>query len=788
MVSGYDGAASLASAMSKQFSTIPGITDIGAYEFRGNSGDATPPQIVASIPGSIQANGVAAAPVGEIRLTFSEEINPIDARSPAAYELRGAGTNGLFGDSDDIVYVLQPSYSPGQNTVVLSAALTTGPLPGGTLPIGMYRITAFAGVDSAIHDLSGNRLDGAGVGAEGGVYVRTFKVIDNVAPTLLGANPLTPVQQNEPDATNPGTLISQLLQGQVTDPDGPSRGIAVRDAGSPSGTWQYALDGVNFLPVVPKLTAGKLLLLAADSDTRVRFQPNAGYFGTTSDLIFSAWDTADELFEGTDILPSLLAARSLSATTSNASIAVIKRVNLSPVVGAFDTAITYTENGSPIRLDTNATVTDTDSPNFDTGKLTITLTVNRQTSDVISILAGGAGATSVSVSGSQVSVGGVLIGTFAGGTNNAALVVTLNAAATLIRTQSLLRAIAFRSTSENPSQLQRTVRVILTDGDGGTSVAVSKTINVVAVNDKPVIGAFDTAVTYTENGSPLLLDLDATIVDVDSANFDTGQLTVRLSVNGQASDIISIKPRGVGTAAVTITANQVAVGGTIIGTYSGGTNNAPFVLMLNASATPSSVQTLLHAIAFSSSSENPSILPRTVQVTLTDGDGGTSAPVTKTVNVIAVNDAPIVSAFDSAVSYTRGGSPLLLDIDATVSDVDAVNFNAGQLTVSVSVNRQLNDVISIVGVGVGATRVTVSGQTVLVAGIAIGTFVGGTNGSALVVTFNTAATAARVQSLLRGIAFSNTSSQSIFARTVRVTLSDGMGGTSLPVSKTVNIL
>ena len=277
-------------------------------------------------------------------------------------------------------------------------------------------------------------------------------------------------------------------------------------------------------------------------------------------------------------------------------------------------------------------------------------------------------------------------------------------------------------------------------------------------------------------------------MDVDSANFDTGQLTVQLAANGQATDIISIKPRGIGANAVTINANQVSVGGTVVGSFSGGTNNTPFVVLLNVSATPALVQTLLRAIAFSSSSENPSVLPRTVQVTLNDGDGGTSAPVTKTVNVLAVNDAPVVGAFDTAISYTRGGSPLLLDIDATVSDVDATNFNAGKLTVSVSVNRQLSDVISILVGGSGTLQVSISGQTVLVGGVAIGTYAGGSNGSALVVSLNTAATADRVQSLLRAIAFSNTSSQSVLARTVRVTLTDGVGGTSLPVNKTVNIL
>jgi hypothetical protein len=467
---------------------------------------------------------------------------------------------------------------------------------------------------------------------------------------------------------------------------------------------------------------------------------------------------------------------------------VSKPANLRPVVGAFDTTITYSENGIPLRLDTNATVTDSDSPNFDTGKLTIAITANRQTTDVISITTVGVGTAKVTTSGTQVSVGGILIGSFVGGTNNAALVVTLNAAATPTRTQALLRALAFASSSENPSQLPRTIRVILADGDGGTSAAVSKRIDVVAVNDRPVIGAFDTPITYTENASPLLLDNNATIRDVDSANFDTGQLTVRLSVNGQATDIISILPRGTGASAVVVNGNQVSVGGAVVGVVSGGRNRVSFVVQLNTSATPNRIRTLLRAIAFSSSSENPSILPRTVHVILNDGDGGTSQPVTKTVNVIAVNDAPVVAAFDTAIDYTRGSSPLPLDVDATVSDVDALNFNTGMLTVSITVNRRFTDQISILGGGVDAARVTISAQTVFVGGVAIGTFAGGTSGSALVVTLNSSATAFRVQSLLRTIAFSNTSSQYLLARTVRVTLTDEIGSSSLPVSKIINIL
>jgi hypothetical protein len=93
----YDGAASLNDALPIRFALAPGFVDIGAYEFRGNSNDVLPPTAVATFPTTIQTNGVVTTPVNEIRLTFNEELNPIGARSPAAYELRSAGTNAVFG-------------------------------------------------------------------------------------------------------------------------------------------------------------------------------------------------------------------------------------------------------------------------------------------------------------------------------------------------------------------------------------------------------------------------------------------------------------------------------------------------------------------------------------------------------------------------------------------------------------------------------------------------------------------------------------------------------------------
>ena len=100
---GYDGAASLTNAPSVEFDLAPGVTDMGAYEFRGSSFDVTPPTIVGTHPTAIDASGDTGGKINAIEVNFSEDVNPIDAGAAAVYELRRAGSQG-FGSADDVVY------------------------------------------------------------------------------------------------------------------------------------------------------------------------------------------------------------------------------------------------------------------------------------------------------------------------------------------------------------------------------------------------------------------------------------------------------------------------------------------------------------------------------------------------------------------------------------------------------------------------------------------------------------------------------------------------------------
>ena len=69
----------------------------------------------------------------------------------------------------------------------------------------------------------------------------------------------------------------------------------------------------------------------------------------------------------------------------------------------------------------------------------------------------------IGVAGANVSYGGVLIGTSAGGSGGVNLVITFNASATPTAVQALVRNITYQNTDiDNPTTGARTVRFVVT--------------------------------------------------------------------------------------------------------------------------------------------------------------------------------------------------------------------------------------------------------------------------------------------------------------------------------------
>ncbi len=464
-------------------------------------------------------------------------------------------------------------------------------------------------------------------------------------------------------------------------------------------------------------------------------------------------------------------------------------VNDSPLVANLGAPISYNENAPAGLIAATATLQDVDSTDLAGGTVTVSLIANGTATDILAVRNQGTAAGQIGVSSTNVSFGGVVIGTLAGGTGLTPLVITLGSSATPTAVTALLQNVTYRANTEAPTSLPRSVQIVVTDGDGGTSAAAVQTVNVVPVNDVAIVGSILATNSYTENGAPVLLAPTASLSDVDSPNFAGGNLTVRYLSGGTADDRLSIRNEGFNAGQIGVAGLSILFGGQTIGTITstGGIGTAFLRVTLNVNATPDRTRALLRNITYSNVSDAPATTARRIEFLVNDGSAS-SASVTQVMSVVAVNDAPTLTLPGAVGTYVSAAPPIDIDATATVVDPDSSNLATGVLTVSLTSNGTASDVLTIRNEGTAAGQIGVSGANVTFGGVAIGTFAGGSSSTPLTVTLNTSATPAAVQALVRKITFQVSGTvSSTLARTVGFQLTDGDGGTSSLVTKNVNV-
>ncbi len=226
---------------------------------------------------------------------------------------------------------------------------------------------------------------------------------------------------------------------------------------------------------------------------------------------------------------------------------------------------------------------------------------------------------------------------------------------TWARIQAAIGLIGFSSSSDALSTTPRVLSVRLTDASNANSVVRNRTVSVVSVNDAPVINLPSAPITYTENGSSLLLFSGATAVDPDlaAATATTATLTVT-NTNGESTDRLQIVPSGV----YSVVGNELRANGVKIATWTGGNGTTPLVLSFTANM--ARIQAAIGLIGFSSSSDALSTTPRVLSVRLTDASNANSVVRNRTVSVVSVNDAPVINLPSAPITYTENGPSLLL--------------------------------------------------------------------------------------------------------------------------------
>ncbi len=174
------------------------------------------------------------------------------------------------------------------------------------------------------------------------------------------------------------------------------------------------------------------------------------------------------------------------------------------------------------------------------------------------------------------------------------------------------------------------------DGDGDFTFVAPNTVNLLSLdldaNNSAASGTSYQA-TYTENGAGILIaDLgDVAIAQNAAIGTTLGSASIVLT-NAQTGDVLTAGtlPAGISASVDTSVPGKITV-------------------TLTGAATIADYQNALQAIAFSSTSENPSATDRQIEVSVKNTTFGTTSNVAlSTIHVLAVNDEP--SGADATIS------------------------------------------------------------------------------------------------------------------------------------------
>ena len=436
-------------------------------------------------------------------------------------------------------------------------------------------------------------------------------------------------------------------------------------------------------------------------------------------LYFNAYFRPMKTTRTLSLFFGLLCLGFLSPTCSNAQ---------APVLTG-SSSVTYVENSTAIIINSSVTVTDPDNTTLQGAVITIANFISGQ--DIL-------------VFNSSAATGNIT-GSFNAGTG----VLTLSSVAstaTLAQFQSALRSVMYSNSSDNPTTTTRLVNFVVSDGTFSSN-SLSNTINIVAVNDAPVLSG-NNSITYIENSTPTVLSSGIVVADPD--NITLSSATVFISsgfVSGQ--DILSFSASA-GT-------------GNITGSY----NAATGILTLsssNNSGTVAQFQAALRSVTYQNSSDNPSGTTRGINFSVNDGVLQSNA-ITVTVNIVPVNDAPVLSG-SSSINFTENSSAVVVNSSITVADVD--NSTLQSATVSISNYVSGEDNLFFLS---NATTGNISGVFNSTTGVLTLSSAGNT------------ATVAQFQNTLRLVSYVNTSDNPVTTtRNINYTVSDGSANSNTVAS------
>ncbi len=197
------------------------------------------------------------------------------------------------------------------------------------------------------------------------------------------------------------------------------------------------------------------------------------------------------------------------------------------------------------------------------------------------------------------------------------------------------------------------------------------------------------------------------VSDMDSANFNTGKLTVQFTPNATPDDRLSIRDRGKNPREIGVDGNNITYEGIAIGSFQGGDGTAPLTVTFNNKSTPERAQALIRSIVYKNSSTNPIVGSRTVQFQLNDGgENGTSKAIAQIISVTTENQAPVVTVPNNTTVKENAN---LIISGINISDSDSKN-----ITVTMSVNNGIFTVKTDVAQGLATNNISGNGTKTII--------------------------------------------------------------------------
>ena len=299
-------------------------------------------------------------------------------------------------------------------------------------------------------------------------------------------------------------------------------------------------------------------------------------------------------------------------TSSSATMSVnVTSINDAPTLSTIEAAPAfYVENSAPVAITGNLKITDEDHNDLHSATISIT---NNYVASEDTLITDTQLLNSLGINASFDAANGIL---------------TLNGASSVANYQTAIHSIGYQNNSNNPSTLARTLSVSVYDGIDNSNV-LHRDVEIIAANDAPHLTTIEnSAAHYFENNQPIGVTNILQVADLDDASLESATISITENLAAFEDELVADNTM---LAHYGITSAFDPTTGT---------------LTLSGTSTVENYQSAIRSIAFTSNSNNPSELDRTISISVNDGDTNSNIS-NRTIKVTAVNDAPVTDSSSS---------------------------------------------------------------------------------------------------------------------------------------------